>query len=154
MCIIIDTCTIHSVFDPESSKHDQYVPVRDWVTLKRGKILIGGAKYRNELKSKKLTRLFAEFERRRALVRIDDKLVDDFAILLKKKIKDSDFDDEHLVALVAVSKCRVICTDDARAMPYLKQSHLYPAGTKRPKIYRSPRNANLCCDQNIADVCR
>ena len=85
---------------------------------------------------------------------MNDRTVDKTAAALKERVNDENFDDEHLVALVSVSKCRVVCTDDQRAYPYLKRGDLYPPGVKRPKIYRTARNADLCCAANVVDVCR
>lgn len=154
MCIIIDTCTFFAVFNVEDSHHQRYIPILDWILHRRGKIIIGGSKYRKELKGLKVQSILAEFERSGRLVKIDDNIVDSIAGYVRLKINDIKFDDEHLVALITASRCKVICTNDKRAHPYLKRRDLYPRGVRRPLIYQTARNAKLCCETNIVDVCR
>ena len=37
MCLIIDACTFHAVFDCKNAQHPKYEAVRDWIEHKRGK---------------------------------------------------------------------------------------------------------------------
>jgi hypothetical protein len=142
------------VFNPTSQNHEKYIPILDWIAHKNGKIVVGGSKYKRELRSHKSQSILAEYERSRKLVKISDYAVDKIAADIKRAVNDKNFDDEHLVALVSVSKCKVICTDDKRAYPYLKRNDLYPHGVKRPRFYQTARNASLCCAKYAADVCR
>jgi predicted nucleic acid-binding protein len=153
MCLIIDTCTFNAVFNEQSKHHHKYAAVLDWVNRRRGKIIIGGTKYRNELKTEKILSILAEYQRKTKVVAIPDIYVDREAKRLKGVIGDKDFNDEHLVALVVVSGCRVLCTNDKRALPYIKCRALYPKGIRRPLIYQSERNAKLCSQDNIVEAC-
>lgn len=45
-----------------------------------------------------------------------------------------DFDDPHIIALLNVSKCKNILTDDKRAMPFIKEKCLYD-NSNIPKIH-------------------
>ena len=99
-------------------------------------------------------KILAEFDRKGKLVKVTDSAVDKLAKELKHRVSDKDFDDEHIVALVIVTGCRVVCTDDKRAMPYLKRRDLYPKGSRPPKIYQGKEHAPLCRGEHIVPACR
>jgi hypothetical protein len=155
MCAIIDTCVFSVVFNSKMTGHARFAPLLKWITEGKGKIVVGGKKYFSEIEGKKSFGLLAEFERARLLVRLKDEEVDKFAAQLKKKNPEPQLDDEHLVAMVAVSKCCVVCTDDKKAIPYLKDAELYPSGVKPPKIYcKKSHGKSLCIDDHIAKICK
>jgi len=154
MCLVIDTCTFDSVFDEHSKKHEKYKPIIKWLTSGNGKIIFGGSKFSKEIRGSSFRRMLVQFDRRGRLVRVPDSTVDEIAKHLKDKIPDKDFDDEHIVALVIATKCCVVCTDDKRAIPYLKRRDLYPKDVKSPKIYRGhKKHAQLCCNEHIVAAC-
>jgi hypothetical protein len=64
---------------------------------------------------------------------------------------DVDFNDKHLVAIVEVSNCRLICTNDEKAMPYIKNKDFYET-VKPPKIYTGLRNEDLLNHTNIVTL--
>jgi predicted nucleic acid-binding protein len=154
MCLVIDTNVFGSVFNEAAKEHKRFAPVINWLTNGKGRLIYGGDKYNSELKGSSYTRIFAELSRGGKLIRMPTGQVNTYAAQLKVMVRDRDFDDEHIVALVAISRCCVVCTDDKRSFSYLKRRDLYPAGMKPPKIYGSARNADLCCDKHIVDVCR
>jgi hypothetical protein len=118
-------------------------------------MVYGGTKYGREIAAmRSFLRLLGELKKSRRLVKVEDEPIDTCADRLKKTIRDDDFDDEHIVALVSVSKCCVVCTEDTTAITYLRNRKLYPSGVKPPNIYNSPEDAGLCCSRYIADVCR
>jgi hypothetical protein len=88
------------------------------------------------------------------VITVPDFQVDKVAAELTRRVRDRRFDDEHLVAIVAVSGCRVVCSDDRMAHHYLKLRHLYPSGVRPPKIYRNVKHVRLCVDSNVAPICR
>jgi hypothetical protein len=154
MCLVIDPCSIPSVFNPQAQNHSDFRAILRWVTKSSGRVVYGGSKYKRELS--KMTRylgIINELARAGRVVELDGGDVDRVAASLKKKINDRRFNDEHLVAILIVSKCRVICSDDKQAYPYLKRSDLY-SGTHRPKIYRSGAHSSMCCAKNIAAICQ
>jgi len=153
MCLIIDTCTFHSVFGEHTEHYEKYAPIRGWLAG-RGKIVVGGSKFDEELKRGGMLGILGEYQRKNRLVRMDTAEVDQAAVLVKGLVTKADFNDEHLVALVRISKCRVVCSDDKAASRYLWSKALYPRRFKRPKIYRTARNADLCCHEHIVDACR
>jgi len=79
--------------------------------------------------------------------------VDKIAAELKAQVPDVQFNDEHIVAIVIVSRCKVVCSDDKESYPYIRRADLYPKGMKRPKIYRSKSHNQMCCKHNIVAAC-
>jgi hypothetical protein len=153
MCLVIDTNIFFSVFDDTTKEHAHFSPVKQWLMVGKGKMIYGGAKYNDELKGGKYTGVLAELSRMGKLVKIPAASVDRYAAELKVKVPEENFDDEHLVALVAISRCCVVCTWDKRAFPYLKRKDLYPKGVKPPKIYQWKANAVLCCKKYVVAAC-
>ena len=78
-------------------------------------------------------------------------LVDAEQARIEKMVTDDDFDDPHIPAIVIVSKCKIICSVDARSIKYVAQSKLYPKGIDIPKYYTGVKNKNLLCDKYIHD---
>lgn len=154
MCIIIDTNTFNSVFDVTSPEHVQFAPVLEWIINGKGKIVYGGTKYKEELKqASKYLKIFGQFHRSRKVVTIDDASIDAYQKILEEKEKDKDFDDPHLVAICYISKCRIICTGDKRSFPFMARKDFYPNNSPRPKLYTKNKNADLLCDNLIAEIC-
>jgi predicted nucleic acid-binding protein len=155
MCIIIDTNSWAEVFDATAEKHTEFEPVYVWIAGEHGigKMVCGGATYRNEI-PKKYLRIFKLFNDKRKTIMIADEVVDAKETELKAMLEHRDFDDPHIVALVCVSGCRLVCTQDDRAIPFITGKHkeakqFYPKKFVRPKIYRSSKNANLLVEKNI-----
>ena len=154
MCIVIDTNTFNHVFDETSPKHAEFKAVLDWILNGKGKIVYGGSKYLGELKeSNKYLKLFGQFNRIRKVVRVNDSEIDNYQKTLEKIENHKDFDDPHLVAICYISKCKLICTCDSRAMPFLNRKDFYPGNSPRPKLYTKAKNSNLLRDNMIADIC-
>ncbi len=153
MCLVIDTCCIAKVFDHGNKQHPNYAPVLEWVSNGNGRMIYGGTKYAIELRElPRYVPVISELERSGRVVVLSRAHVDAIADALKAEITDPDFNDEHLIAIVIVSRCRVVCTDDKVAIFYLKRRQFYSChGLKRPKIYQSSRNKRLCCDENVLD---
>jgi predicted nucleic acid-binding protein len=155
MCIIIDTNTWAEVFDASAKEHNEFKPVLDWIAGENGigRIVCGGTTYRNEI-PKKYLRLFKLYNDRRKTIMVNDEDVDAKEAELKAILEHRDFDDPHIVALVFVSGCRLVCTQDDRAIPFITGKHqeakkFYPKRFIKPKIYRSSKNADLLIEKNI-----
>jgi predicted nucleic acid-binding protein len=156
VCIIVDTNTWSSVFDATSEGHAAFRPVREWIMDGDGFVVYGGTTYLKELRaSPRILALFTELSRaRKASVRNKSE-VDAHEKAAKKLEPSTKFDDPHLVAIVRESGCRLICSGDKRAHPYLKRKDLYPSGRKPPKIFTGhKRNDALLCKANIVDSIR
>lgn len=171
MCIIIDKDTFSPVFSKDSEKHYDFKPVLDWVTKGYGKIVYGGETYNNELKqAHKYTKIFRLLRDAGRAVNISDKEIDEMEDEIKKDLKlkleehlkitvtDYDltnvFNDTHIISIVIVSKCRIVCTHDNGLKKFLKIPNFYPDGVDIPKIYSHRVNRNLLNSDNIADACK
>jgi len=86
------------------------------------------------------------------LIEVGDSEVD----LIQKGIQQAEphVKDPHLIAIVIVSRCGIICSVDEQAFPYFKNKKLYPKKFPRPSIYSGKSNENLLCDQKILGVCK
>lgn len=154
MCIIIDTNCLSDVFCTDSKSHKKFKPVLEWIIKGIGKMVIGGTKYKEELKKNRKISKFVQLLNTKAqkVIIIDDKKVDKWQKKIEKKITHPDFDDPHLPAMVIVGKCQLICTGDTRSVKHVTRADIYPKGTVVPKYYTSGRNKNLLCQNYINDV--
>jgi hypothetical protein len=117
-------------------------------------MIFGGKKYKRELaRMSQYVRIINELARAGKVIELEGREVDLSAERLKVKVPDHAFNGEHLVAILLVSGCRVVCTDDKRAHPYLKRSDLYPPG-KRPQIYSRKSHSFMCGGSNITEICQ
>ena len=154
MCIVIDTNCFSYIFNKTDKSHKNFEPVYNWIIFGKGKLVYGGTKYKEELrKAKKYFGLLKRFKAANKIVKIDDKKVDAEYKKLEK-IKNADFDDPHLIAIIIESGCRLICSVDKRAYKFIKNKKLYPSSVKPPKIYKKESNKNLLADKNIAAICQ
>jgi len=151
VCVVIDACCLVKVFDPLNREHEDFVPVWEWISHGRGRMIFGGTKYLTELsRVKRVVPLVNELQRKGRVRLVPMANVDALAEQLKQRVSDRAFNDEHLMAIVIVSGCRVVCTDDEVAMPYLKRAELFADyDRKHPKIYNRATHNHLCCDENI-----
>lgn len=155
MCLVIDTCCLAKVFDQSNSDHRRFAPVLNWITKGQGSIVYGGSKYTTELKrASKFIPILAELNRRGRVIRLPNKKVNAIAKQVKEFVNSGNFNDEHLIAIVRVARCVIVCTDDKAAEPYLKRRDLYPKGAKKPRIYKHEHHKSLCCSGNIVGVCK
>lgn len=156
MCVIVDTCCIPLVFDVKALDHARFAPLFAWIKSPHGRLIFGGTKYNRELRGMtKFLKLFLEYSKQGKLVRLEDSEVDDFASKAKSLVTSKAFNDEHLVGMVAVSRCRVVCTDDKEAIPFITRQDLYEAVPMRPpKIYNRRSHRHLCNPKNVVSLCR
>lgn len=150
MCVVIDVCAFNDVFKKES---ETFIPVRKWLFKGKGRMVFGGSTYERELKKMaQYIPIIAELRRAGKVVIIDRDAVDESEDRVRRMEPNPDFDDQHLVAIVDESGCRVICTLDARADRYLCQARFY-LKSRKPKIYRQSSHSHLLCDKNIVGAC-
>lgn len=155
MCIIIDTNAFAAVFDASTSSHDEFAPVLRWIKDGKGKIVYGGTTYKNELRrATKYLRLMVQLKTAGKIIEICDEMVDRHEEDLAKQVPDPDFDDRHIAAIIKVSGCKLVCTQDARSHRFLKRSELYRPHRSRPKFYSGKANASLLSDRYITECCK
>lgn len=150
MAIIIDANCIANVFSKNNSKHSEFKPVLDWIIEGKGLMIIGGTKYQGELAklSKFLTiiRLLKEIGK---VYSGNCHNIDNYQLKVEALRDSLDFDDPHLPAIIIDTKCRIICSEDTRSIPYVTDSKYYPKGVKTPVYYTSARNKDLLCDSYV-----
>lgn len=103
---------------------------------------------------RKYLALLVELKKTRKVVEVSDSDVDRETTRLKNIESHPDFDDAHIVAIVIVSGCKLVCSLDKRSYPFLKARHLYPNTANRPKIYSGVRNKNLLSPKYVAVCCK
>jgi predicted nucleic acid-binding protein len=151
--IVIDTNTFSLIFNSQNVGHEEFRPVFQWIKSEREACMVyGGTKYREELKkASQYLRLFNEWKKIGKFVEINRQLIDQYENHLGGINNDRDFDDRHIVAIINISGCKLICTMDSRSMPYLKNRTFYVDG-KIPKIYSGSRNKDLLNKKNIVTL--
>ncbi len=144
MYIVIDVNTLSFVFNPENKRHEEFKPVFTWILKCKGKMVYGGTTYNKEIsKSKKFRRLILELKKATKAIPVDDNAVDEKEKSIEKKLVHRDFNDAHIIAIVIVSMCNLICSGDKKSYRFLRKKELYPKHFKRPKIYSGRGNEHL-----------
>lgn len=145
MCIIVDVNCLSAVFDSTCAQHRDFSPVRDWIiSSRRGYFVYGGTKFRSELKrAARLIPIINELHRAGRAISICDEAVDERERIVCERTRGTSCDDQHIIALVGVSRCPLVCTSDRRSHSFLKDRALYPRGVARPRIYSDAGNADL-----------
>jgi hypothetical protein len=151
MCLVVDTCSFPVVFH---HKAERFLPIQKWIFKGKGKLIYGGTTFAKEIRGKRTADLLAQLKKAGKAVQLPMADVDAMEREIKAKEPAKDFNDPHLLAMIVVSKCCVVCTDEKKAVPYLKRRDLYPEGAKLPKIYRNKKHADLCCDDHLVKVCK
>ena len=107
-------------------------------------IVCGGSKYRKELErsSHYCHKILNTLRDKRKIIYFDDDEVNRRQIKVERICSTRAFNDSHIAALVGVSKCEIVCTEDKRSLPYLKRRDLYPNG-RRPKFYTNVNHEHL-----------
>jgi predicted nucleic acid-binding protein len=155
MCIVVDTCALSAVFNERNARHHEFAPVQEWITDGDGMVVYGGSRYLRELATaESYLKLFTELGRAKKALVIDQTAVDRHERVVQRIETSAAFDDPHIVAIVRASGCRLVCTTDISAIPFLKRRNLYGKGAKKPKIYSSASQKHLLRTNNIAHCCR
>jgi predicted nucleic acid-binding protein len=151
--IVVDTNTFSSVFKEDTSDSAEFRPVLDWVKKAQGTSFVyGGTKYRTELmKAHSVLVLFQEFRKIGKVSEINRELVDAYEKKLETINSGAAFNDKHLVAIIEISNCRLLCSKDEEAMSYIKNKDFYET-VSPPKIYTGSRNRDLLNHTNIAKL--
>ncbi len=157
MCIVIDANAWGPIFNPNNEDHDNFKPIYKWLYHGKGKIVYGGTKYGSELKrSERYLRLFNSFKDINKVIILKKEKVDQEEIRLKG-ITNEYFNDEHLIAIINISGCKLLCSNNTQDFKEILSSKYYLRDRRPPKIYtkNSASNAKtLLGDNNIADICK
>lgn len=142
--IIIDSCTLSSVFIPTSSDYDQFKDVSEAIYNGQCRMIYGGTKYIEELsKVRSVLRIILALSKKSKVRKLDDSAVDKRQMFVEKLINNPSFNDPHLPAIALVGNCHVICSKDKECMDFVKDKRLYPTHFKVPAFYTSKRNRIL-----------
>lgn len=158
MCIVVDVNCLPAVLKEKHSAHAEFKPVFDWILKGKGKLVYGGSKYIQELG--RLTRCLAvviTLEKQNRTVHVPDQEVNDEQSEIDKSFFHPQFNDSHLVAIIIVSRCRLLCSLDKNSFPFIKRNQFYAGkspAVKKPKIYSNPKHKGLLIGKNIADICK
>lgn len=155
MCIVVDPPLFLAMFKADNPDHLKYLPVRQWVDRGLGKFVIGGSMYQKELHGvRSIIHLLHEYERKGRVVKNAEATVDAEVAAVRAIEPTQDFDDPHLVALIRVTGCRLICVNDPRSHKFLRDSRFYVKLKDRPKLYTRAKNNVLLCNSNIGPCCK
>jgi hypothetical protein len=145
-------CDINILHDIFSTSENDFTPIRKWIDEGKGKFVFGGTSYLKELeRARKYNKILIEYGKKRKVVLIPKEKVDLKENEVKSKVAMR-CNDPHIIAILAVSGCKLVGTKDQEAQEFLQQSDLYPF-SPRPKIYSNKKNANLLNNANIANCC-
>jgi hypothetical protein len=144
MCIVIDINTLAMVFNVSSARHGDFADVKKYVESRAGYVVFGGTKCKEELAlTGRYLRLLRQLRDAGKAVSILDSAVDEIEASVLVLTANTDCDDQHVIALLAASRCTLLCSVDNRSFPFVKDRSLYPNGCPAVKIYTSPRNKKL-----------
>lgn len=157
MSIIIDTNCFHKIFKYDSKDVcDDFAPLYKWIFTEKNKIVYGGKTYDKELKKdNKALGVVNQLKSANQVIKLKNDLVNRKEIFIKSAngCKKSDFDDQHIVAIIIISKCMLISTDDTGLIKFLHSGKLRRLfKTKRPKIYSKKSNYTILNKKNIAKI--
>ncbi len=158
MCIVVDINCLPAMFNERNAAHTEFKPVLNWIQKGRGKLVYGGSKYKQELG--RLTRCLAvviTLGKQNRTVHVPDQEVDDEQSKIDKSFFHPQFNDSHLVAIIVVSRCRLLCSLDKNSYPFIKSDQFYTGKrppVKKPKIYSNQKHVGLLIDENIVSICK
>lgn len=152
MALILDTNCFANVFSPKSEKHKEFKPVYNWIIYGKGILVYGGSKYKTELKKAvKYLHIFNLLKKVGKTYEGNNTNIDRLMNEVSSKIRNNNFDDPHLPAIVMDTKCIIICSEDHASIPFVTNPILYPNGFEKPKYYTGLRCVNLLSEKYVND---
>lgn len=144
MCIVVDINTLAPVFNETCDRHREFVHVKNWIESGKGILVYGGTKFKEELHATyRYLRLIRQMKDSGKAIAIQDNEVDAAEKKIKEQTKNTDCDDQHIIALLRVSRCPLLCSEDARSYKYIQNRTFYPKGSPKVRIYSSSKNQTL-----------
>ena len=153
--IVVDINAFAAVFDSSCRHYEEFKYVSQWIMSdgSGATLVYGGSRYRRELgKSQKYLTFVKLLKDSRKVAEINDQMVDQYERSLNSIKTCKEFDDKHLVAIIAVSNCRLLCSEDSKSYKYIKNLDHYTNGSKPPSIYTGSRNRNLLDKWHLAKL--
>lgn len=153
MTIVVDVNSFPCVFDPANELHAEFSPVGEWIHRREGFLLYGGKTFKDELiKSHHRARLVRLMKDAGMAIEIREDLVDAAEAKVKTALAETTCDDPHVIALLMVSRCPLLCSQDKRSFPFVKDKSNYPKGTPKVRIYTGIRNIKLLKPTRPSDI--
>jgi hypothetical protein len=118
-------CEIHKFLDYTKNRPDSFI------------LVYGGKKYKEEVaKIGNLAKYIVELKHKKQAVEIPEKVVDD-SMEYYDKYSNSKYDDPHIFALVTVSECKVVATQDSHICEFYDKMNEVIIGNKPEFFYKS-----------------
>lgn len=144
MSIVVDIDSLSFVFNQRNSRHKEFKPVLRWIQDGKDRLVYGGSTYETELQSaRKFLGIIKELCNKRKARQLDTDDVDSEEVSLKNIIRNSHFNDHHIIAIVIVGRCKFVCSRDRTLHVHLQNRSLYPKHRQRPKIYSGAACARM-----------
>jgi hypothetical protein len=151
------------VFDPTNKGHSEFKPVLVWLLKGKGKFIYGGKTYKDELRklcSEKYYNVLTELSRSSKVIVLPDEKIDKKEQLIKNDLKtrrikmnDKRYNDAHIVAIISVSKVRLVSSGDKKSYRFLREDRHYDSPKDIPAIYSQAGNKNLLNDSRYYGKC-
>jgi hypothetical protein len=155
MCMLVDANLIPIVFKSSNYLHNKYKPIINWLLYGKGKLVFGGYYFEKEIKESLIgfMPLIKELTRLNKTHYFSNEDVDVLTKEIKNRIKDTDFNDPHLVALLIISKATVFCSNDKKSFKFIKEKSLYPKGQNMPRIFSASEHIQCKNILNNNNIC-
>jgi hypothetical protein len=167
MCIVIDANLFSAVAHIGTRAHSEFKPLFEWVSFGRGKFVHGGTKYEREIKkNSKFRNWVYQLEKKGKTVPVEKEPVDFTADYLEQRLSGRHYNDHHIVAIVIVSGCKLICSLDQglsnlindcyqpQVQKMIRRNCPCTQNPSRPRIYKNPqKHGDLLSDKYIAKCC-
>ncbi|MCJ7720319.1 MAG: hypothetical protein MUO36_02505 [Candidatus Hadarchaeum sp.] len=154
MGIVIDADCFHALFNERNKLHSKFKPVRSLIEEGRLVMVYGGAMYLKQMEDARVTDAVANWWRIGRAKRVCHKSVDENERGLINSIgyhrtKKGKFNDHHLIAIVIVSKCRLVCTKERDNNDHLTRRQHYPRGCHVPFLFTNRTNPRLLSRKGV-----
>ena len=156
MTIVVDINVLPCVFNSSNQKHAEFCCVADWIYSGDGFLVFGGTGYKKELsRMPRYLKLVRGLKDAGHAVAIADAAVDAQESIVADATEGTTCDDPHIIALLGVSRCPLLCSEDGRSFDFIKDRSLYPKGASRVRVYTGKRNRGLLsktCASSLSNV--
>jgi len=144
MCVVIDSNCLTITFNENNSLYSEFEIVNRMIMNNKIKLIYGGSTYREELKRMpNYLKIIVELRKAGKAHLLETSEVDNKENEIETNPLCIGCNDIHIIAIVIVSGCRLVCSRDIGLHPYLRKRDLYPNRLSPPKIYQGISHRNL-----------
>jgi hypothetical protein len=157
MCVVVDADTFTYFSNPHSSRHGEFQPIIKWVRDSNCKYVYGGTTYTNQLNKHKDFRDFLKtMWQAGKTVDIGRQKVDQTERVIRQTITGPGYNDHHIVAIVLISRCKVVCSLDSGLKNLIDECYSSSGRTTimRQLGIRKPRKPNIYSGRGSASTLR